>query len=307
MGVEARKWSCSQPPKTRTMQRGGHLEKAAATAERQIWKRAQAMSPQAPGPTSYFEETMNSSPAGGDVQWSMSSVEALDKMQKTYEAKIEHAKVAHHKEANELRKENTFLKQRLKGVVASHNHELQSQFDVKDRELGQVQHQYDTLKSQLEETHADHRVEARDREQGTGLSQIGSVLAKWTRDAKFGAIFMWRTQWTQQKPAQIDRAKVKALESEAQGYRNSIKVLISDVKESMAEVKEMKTEHVEQVKALKREKTQLESILASSSDNAEAAVLRREILQLKAKKQEREAELMEEVANLKTDLRLAKQ
>merc|ERR1712166_1327506 len=82
----------------------GHLEKAAATAERQIWKRAQAMSPQAPGPTSYFEETMNSSPAGGDVQWSMSSVEALDKMQKTYEAKIEHAKVAHHKEANELRK-----------------------------------------------------------------------------------------------------------------------------------------------------------------------------------------------------------
>jgi len=305
------------------MQRGGHLEKAAATAERQIWKRAQAMSPQAPGPTSYFEETMNSSPAGGDVQWSMSSVEALDKMQKTYEAKIEHAKVAHHKEANELRKENTFLKQRLKGVVASHNHELQSnhrhaqlqtqilelqsQFDVKDRELGQVQHQYDTLKSQLEETHADHRVEARDREQGTGLSQIGSVLAKWTRDAKFGAIFMWRTQWTQQKPAQIDRAKVKALESEAQGYRNSIKVLISDVKESMAEVKEMKTEHVEQVKALKREKTQLESILASSSDTAEAAVLRREILQLKAKKQEREAELMEEVANLKTDLRLAKQ
>ena len=73
--------------------------------------------------------------------------------------------------------------------------ELQSQFDVKDRELGQVQHQYDTLKSQLEETHAvraaavaqllicssqDHRVEARDREQGTGLSQIGSVLAKVT-------------------------------------------------------------------------------------------------------------------------------
>ena len=62
-------------------------------------------------------------------------------------------------------------------------------------------------------------------------------------------------------------------------------------------MKEMKTEHVEQVKALKREKTQLESvqcnqllseadvcmvqILASSSDNAEAAVLRREILQLK--------------------------
>lgn len=46
---------------------------------------------------------------------------------------------------------------------------------------------------------------------------------QWTRDAKFGAIFMWRTQWTQQKPAQIDRAKVKALEAEAQGYRNSIK------------------------------------------------------------------------------------
>ena len=50
-----------------------------------------------------------------------------------------------------------------------------------------------------------------------------AAVAQWTRDAKFGAIFMWRTQWTQQKPAQIDRAKVKALEAEAQGYRNSIK------------------------------------------------------------------------------------
>lgn len=74
--------------------------------------------------------------------------------------------------------------------------ELQTQFDVKDRELGQVQNKYDTLKSQLEEMHTvraaavaqllicssqDHRVEARDREQGTGLSQIGAVLAKVTR------------------------------------------------------------------------------------------------------------------------------
>jgi len=305
------------------MQRAGRLEKAAATAERQIWRRAQAMSPQPPGPTSYFEETMSSSPGGGDVQWSMSSVEALDKMQKTYEAKIEQGRVAHQKEAIELQKENAFLKQRLKGVVASHNHELQSnqrhaqlqtqvvelqsQFDVKDRELQNVQHQYETLKQQLEQIHTDHRVEARDREQGTGLSQIGAVLAKWTRDAKFGAVFMWRTQWTQQKPLQIDRAKLKALEAEAQGYRDQIKVLISDVKESMTEVNKMKTEHVEQVKALKSEKMQLESILASSSDNAEAAVLRSEILQLKAQKQEREAELIDEVANLKTDLRLAKQ
>jgi cell division protein FtsB len=305
------------------MQRAGNLEKAAANAERQIWKRAQLMSPQAPLPSHYFDEAAVMSAGGGDVQWSMSSVEALDQMQKTHENKIETARRAHQKEAMDLRKENAFLKQRLKGVVASHNHELrsshqhaqlqtallelQTQSEVKERELQNIRDQNDALTERLQNLRLDHATEACARERGSGLSQMGEVLAKWTRDAKFGAIFMWRTQWMQQKPAQIDRAKVRALEAEAQGYRSQIENLTSDVKEAMAEVNQQKIEHVDQVKALKREKTALETILSQSSDNAEVAVLRREILQLKSQKQEREAELTEEIANLKTDLRLAKQ
>lgn len=300
------------------------LETAALTAERQIWKRAQAMSPQAPDANSRLG-TWDKPAAGVDTsnEWSMSSVEALDKMQKTYESKIEITRIAHQKETQELRKENMSLKQRLKGVVAQNNHELRSnhqlaelqtslaqlqrQFESKEKELQSAKEDAATVKAKLKALRSAHAGEERDREQYGALSRIGAVMAEWTRDSKYGAILMWKSSWTQQKPVTIDRAKVRALEAEAQGYRRQIKALVADVKEAMAEVREQKNEHTEQVKLLKREKTQLDTILSQSPDNAEAAVLRREILQLKKKGQERVTELEDELHNLKAELRIAKQ
>jgi len=297
------------------------LETAAATAERQIWKRANGRTPDPNSRVSSWD-----APAAGvdtSNEWSMSSVEALDKMQKTYEAKIEIARIAHQKETIELRKENMSLKQRLKGVVAQHNHELRSnhqlaelqtslaqlqrQFVSKEQELQDTQEEAATVKAKLKALRTNHTDEERDREQSGSLSRIGAVMAEWTRDSKYGAILMWKSAWTQQKPVTIDRAKVRALETEAQGYRRQIKTLVTDVKEAMAEVREQKNEHTEQVKLLKREKTQLDTILSQSPDNAEAAVLRREILALKKKGQERVTELEDELHNLKAELRIAKQ
>lgn len=297
------------------MGRGTHLEKAAANAERQIWRRAQSLSPQSPVPSGYFVGP-DQATAQGEVQWSMSSVEALDQMQKNYEAKLESVRAQYQKEGSELRKENSFLKQRLKGVVATHNHELrsnhqhaqlqatiqqlQSELELRNIELNRAREETARLSQAESSMRTEVTKQKRAWNQRTSLEMIGAVLVQWTTNALFGAIVVWRTSLIDQKPAQIDRAKVRALESEASSYRIQIRQLVADVKEALELARSQKREHADELKSLRRDRNQLENMLSQSSENAESITLRREILKLK----DHEKALLDEVSQLKRELRL---
>jgi len=291
----------------------GQLEKEAVHAERQIWQRAQSMSP---SPAYDTEIKSNGSPCNG----SLSSVEAMDNMRKGYDKQLEAAKTAHSQETMDFRRENALLKQRLHNVnterSAKLDHgrtavQLQAELEglkhslaLKEVALLRALADVESLSESESATHGKHSLEKRGREHREGVQTMAHVLSKWTRDSKLSAVILWRTSFQEQKPIAIDTAKVKALESEASGYRTQIRQLLQEVKEAMESVRESKRLHSEELSHLQADRKQLEKIISSAPDSAESAVLRREIIDSKNASKAREAALAEDIANLKIELRM---
>lgn len=275
------------------------LEKAAVFAERQIWRRAQSMSP------SPVQAGITSSP--GIREDGLSRMEALDQMQKSFERQVEAAKAQYANEVEQLRRENATLKQQLKGVSTDRESAIRNSATVQQlqAQLDELRHELtykdvalsraESEASRLADSESSIRLEAtqdkRDRSQHSALHTFSRVLAQWGRDARFTAMVVWRTNFQEERPILIDTAKVKSLEREAAGYRTQIRQLVSDVKEAMTEVRENKRLHLEDAKRLQKNNKQLEKILSASPDSAEARLLRQEILQLKAEKQELESRI----------------
>jgi len=237
----------------------------------------------------------------------ISRMEALHQMQKSFDRQVEAAKAQYINEVEQLRRENASLKKQLRGVSTDREktiknsstvqqlqaqlEELRHELTYKDVALSRAESEVSRLAHSESSIRSEASQDKLQRGQQHALKTFSRVLCQWSRDARFTAVVVWSTNFQEERPTLIDTAKVKALEREASGYRTQIRQLVSDVKEAMSEVRENKRVHAEEIKRLQKDKKQLEKVLSAAPDSAESRLLRQEILQAKAEKQELESKL----------------